>query len=221
MIIEIINVKAEKLTLLFQKFPQTYSEELGINLSRENWEEIFKWFLASILFGKRISEGIAKKTYRGFEKNNLLTPERILEAGWDKLVEVLDAGGYVRYDFSTATKLLEIMKGLKRRGDLKKLYEEAKNNEDLEEKLKEFKGVGDVTVNIFLRELRALHKVDPNVSKFVKLAAKNLGITVEQPEKSKEFIKLEAALLRLGKNYCGKRKCKGCLMKEYCSKKAA
>jgi len=32
-----------------------------------------------------------------------LDPEKILEAGWDKLVEVLDRGHYVRYDFSTTT----------------------------------------------------------------------------------------------------------------------
>jgi len=39
----------------------TYAEELGINLDTE--EGRFKWFLASILFAKRISSEIARKTY--------------------------------------------------------------------------------------------------------------------------------------------------------------
>lgn len=204
-----------KIQKLLQEFPKTYSQELGINLD-EGWDEIFKWFLASILFGKRISEEIAKKTYKEFERENLLTPEKISKAGWNKLVEVLDAGNYVRYDFSTATKLLEIMKELKEKS-LEKLYEESKNSEDFEKKLKEFKGVGNVTINIFLRELRFLPKVSPSVSKFVKLAAKNLNVSIEKfNRKSKEFIHVESSLLRLGKNFCNKGKCAVCMLKKYC-----
>jgi len=41
------------------------------------------------------------------------SPDAILEAGWDRLVEVLDSGGYTIYDFSTATNLLGIAKNLK------------------------------------------------------------------------------------------------------------
>jgi len=47
----------------------TYAEELGINLDTE--EGRFKWFLASILFAKRISSEIAKKTYREFERHGV------------------------------------------------------------------------------------------------------------------------------------------------------
>ncbi len=39
-------------------------------------------------------------------------PETIVKTGWDGLVSALDAGGYVRYVFKTATKLLEVMKNL-------------------------------------------------------------------------------------------------------------
>ncbi|MEM2849240.1 MAG: hypothetical protein QXI36_03080, partial [Candidatus Bathyarchaeia archaeon] len=88
-----------------------YSEELGLDLTRP--EDRFKWFLASILFAKRISADIAKRTYRRFIEEGLTTPERILEAGWGRLVEVLDSGGYVRYDFSTASNLMKIMEELK------------------------------------------------------------------------------------------------------------
>ena len=90
------------------------SRDLRINLESGREEELFKWFLASLLFGKPIQQEVAKRTYFEFEKEKILSPEEILKAGWDKLVEILDRGHYVRYDFSTATKLLEISKELNR-----------------------------------------------------------------------------------------------------------
>jgi len=131
-----------------------YSRDLGINLKSGREEEIFKWFLACLLFGKPIQQEVAKRTYFEFEKEKILTPEKILKAGWDKLVEILDRGYYVRYDFSTATKLLEICKELKEKyGSLKNLIKVSKNKNDLAKRLQEFKGIGPVTTRIFLREL--------------------------------------------------------------------
>jgi hypothetical protein len=104
---------------------RTYSEELGLDLSR--LEDRFKWFLASLLFAKRISAEIAKKTYHQFEEEGLTTVENILVAGWDRLVQVLDSGGYVRYDFSTASNLLRIMTELKEKyGSLDELHRQSK-----------------------------------------------------------------------------------------------
>ena len=118
-----------------------YSEELGVNLERP--EDRFKWFLASVLFSKRISSEISKRTYRQFETVGMLTPEAIISNGYDKLVEALHAVGYVRYDLTTASNLLETAKKLKQRyGSLDNLYLQARDGEDLERKLTEFKGVG-------------------------------------------------------------------------------
>jgi hypothetical protein len=62
---------------------------------------------------------------------------------------------YVRYDFSTATKLLEISKELKQRyGSLGNLLRQEKNRKDSEMRLQEFRGIGPVTTRIFLRELK-------------------------------------------------------------------
>jgi endonuclease III-like uncharacterized protein len=131
-----------------------YSKDLGINLKLGKEEELFKWFLACLLFGKPIQQEVAKRTYFEFQKEGILSPEKILEAGWNKLVEILDRGHYVRYDFSTATKLLEISKELKEKyGNIKNLLKSAKNKKDLEIRLLEFKGIGPVTVRIFLRDL--------------------------------------------------------------------
>jgi hypothetical protein len=76
-----------------------YSEELEISLRRKDDKEIFKWFLASLLFGARITEIIAKNTYRAFARHRLLDPKAIVKAGWEFLVNpIMSEGGYVRYD---------------------------------------------------------------------------------------------------------------------------
>jgi len=230
----VTNSMNKKIKLLLEKFPLTYSEELGIDLKSKREEEIFKWFLASILFGHRISETIAKNTYREFEKEELLTPDKILDAGWDELVRVLDNGGYVRYDFSTASALLDIMNNLKEKyGSLSNLYKKSKDQMNLENKLKEFKRVGPVTVNIFLRELRDILAVDPLPSDFTIIAANNLKlIRTKNPEKvltqlkkiwkkikikCKTFPNFETALLRLDKDYCRKKRCKVCKLLICCT----
>ena len=134
-----------------------YSKDLGIDFASGKEEEIFKWFLACLLFGKPIQQEVAKRTYFEFEKAGILTPEKILKAGWNRLVEILDQGHYVRYDFSTATKLLEICRELKEKyGTLINLLNQARDQKDLERKLLEFKGIGPVTVRIFLRDLRLI-----------------------------------------------------------------
>jgi hypothetical protein len=145
-----------------------YARELGIDLAAEDANERFKWFLAALLYGTRISELLATRTWREFAARGVLTPERILKTGWDGLVAILDAGGYVRYDYKTATKLLEACNALTRDygGSLDTLHGAAKDSRDLEDRLKALgKGIGDTTVSIFLRELRGIWaKADPLLS---------------------------------------------------------
>jgi endonuclease III len=187
-----------------------YSEELGLDLKKP--EDRFKWFLASVLFAKRISADIAKRTYRRFIEEGLTTPEAILEAGWGRLVEVLDSGGYVRYDFSTATNLIKIMEELKTKyGSLEELYAKASSPEDLERRLQEFKGVGPVAVNIFLRELRGVwNKAKPKPSKMSVETAQRIGL--------KNIELYESALVRLNLEYCKRERCVDCPVKAYCKR---
>ena len=112
--------KNDTIRRLIEEWSGRYSSELGINIDSGSSGEIFKWFLASILFGARIRQSAAMQTYREFEKRGVLTPDAILKTGWDGLVQILDAGGYARYDFKTATKLLGIAEMLNNRygGDL-------------------------------------------------------------------------------------------------------
>jgi endonuclease III len=132
-----------------------YSKELSIDLKSQQEAEFFKWFLACLLFGKPIQQEVAKQTYFEFIKEGLISSKAIIDAGWDKLVEVLDRGHYVRYDFSTATKLLEICTALQQDyGTLTNLIHQSKNRADLSRRLQEFKGIGPVTSSIFLRDLK-------------------------------------------------------------------
>jgi endonuclease III len=223
-----------------------FSVALGIDLESRNSKEIFKWFLAAILFGARIGESIAIRTYQEFVKRGVTTPQAILSTGWDGLVEILDAGGYVRYDFKTATKLLEIADKLEReyQGDLNLLHDGAKDSQDLERQLLEFKGIGPVTANIFLRELRGTwEKAEPLPSDLALLAAQNLGLietgepsqalarlknifqgdlasrqSYRYPKVGHRFSDFESALVRLGKGWCRKMKCTKCPMRAHCHK---
>ena len=192
---------------------QSYSKELNLDLSKA--EDRFKWFLASVLFAKRISAQTAKETYLCFEQEELTTPEAILEAGWDRLVEVLDSGGYTRYDFSTATNLLGIAKTLKEKyGDLERLHAESSSPADLERRLQEFKGVGPVGVNIFLRELRGTwQKAKPKPSPIAVATAQKIGLNPEDVER------YESQLVRLNLEYCKKRRISECPLKEKCPDK--
>jgi hypothetical protein len=204
-----------KLGDLLKKYGQKYSRLLGIRLP----SDAFKWLLASKLFAARISETIAINTYRKFAEAGLLTSKAIHGAGWDRLVEVLDAGGYVRYDFSTATKLLLITKDLieKWKGNLNKLYKSCKNQKELEEKLELLgKGIGPVTVQIFLRELRGIWKLaEPLPNKWTISAALKLRMIksrnsdkalielkrywAKHKMSGYDFVNFETALFRYGK----------------------
>ena len=135
----------------------SYARHLGIDLASKREEEIFKWFLACLLFGKPIQTEIAEQACRALLAAKLTSPQAILRAGWDKLVRLLDRAHYVRYDFSTATKLLEVSRELIRRyGTLTNLLAEARTPSELSRRLQEFKHIGPVTARIFLREVRPI-----------------------------------------------------------------
>lgn len=203
----------DKIEVLLTNFP-LYAEDLGIDLTNPTGR--FKWFLASILFGARISEKIAAKTYKTFERSGIDSPENIIAAGWDELVKNLDEGGYVRYDFSTATRLLDIMATLKDKyGSLENLYIQASDTKDLERKLQEFKGIGAVTTQIFLRELRGVWQISPVVSNKAKSVAGNLGINLQEFA-VEGLSRVETALVKLDLKYCKRKKCVECPMRNFC-----
>ncbi len=131
-------------------------------------------------------------------------------------MEILDSGGYVRYDFSTATKLLGIMTDLKARyGSLEELYHQSSGSPDLIRRLQEFKGVGPTTTQIFLRELRGIWGIECPVSTIAKDVAVKLNINLDD-FKGSELARVETALVKLSLRYCKRQKCHECGMNEFC-----
>jgi hypothetical protein len=157
--------------------------------------------LASLLFGARISEITAKNTYRSFVRHGLTGPRKILGAGWDFLVNpVMREGGYVRYDGRKSTQVLRDCEMLVADygGRLSRLHDSARDPSELEQRLLAFYGVGPVTMNIFLRELRPFWtKANPDPLPSVKRLAKRLSIDLNRyPRKSMAFARVEAGLIR-------------------------
>lgn len=193
---------------LLSGYGRRYSGLLGIRLRTGREGEIFKWLIASLLLGKRISETLAIRTYRRFESEGALSFGRMRRLSNDELVAILDAGGYTRYDFSTATAIMGIMKTLggKYGGSLKRLHERARDARDLEDLVMELQGFGPVTSGIFLRELRGIwEKADPPLGPLASSAAAGLGIKDAKAYWKKnavegyDFVEFETALMRIGR----------------------
>jgi endonuclease III len=221
------------------RVPGCFATQLGLTLENRRAKDLFLWFLAALLYGARIPGTIVTRTHAEFVRRGITTPEAVLRTGWDGLVAVLDAGGYARYDFKTATKLIEVTQSLLARyeGDLNALHQAARDAADLEQRLKELgKGIGDVTVQIFLRELRGIwSKAEPALSPLAVLAAQDLGLLSpceveagrsqadalvalwnEVGMKHRTFSDFESALVRLGRDYCRRQRWKSCPMRELC-----
>jgi hypothetical protein len=183
---------------------ELYSEELGISLREQDDGEYFKWFLASVLFGGRISETIAKNAYRAFARRALLSPRKIVNVGWDFLVNpIMREGGYVRYDGRKSAQILRNCETLlsEYHGRLSRLHDSATDCGDLERRLLAFYGIGPTTVNIFLRELRPYwRRADPEPLAIVRELSERLGVDLHgYKRKSITFTRVEAGLIRLRK----------------------
>ncbi len=222
------KARADKIKSLMESAGGRYSKSLGIDLRSSRRREVFRWFLASILFGARISERLASKTFQVFNLAGVSSPEKILGRGWDGLVQLLDEGGYARYDFKTATKLLDMAKSLEEEyeGDLNRLHRMASDPADLEDRIQSLaKGIGQVTTDIFLREMRGIwKKADPLPGDLCVAAARSLGLirmNLRPKEKilaelktlwkaqglpGMNFVDFEAALVRKGLHQRRKRR---------------
>ena len=110
-------------------------------------------------------------------------------------------GGYVRYDNRKSTQVLRDCEMLiaDYGGSLGRMHDAARDPRDVEERLLGFYGVGPVTMNIFLRELRPFWaKADPDPLPAVERLAKRVSIDLDRySRKSLVFARVEAGLIRL------------------------
>ena len=198
-------------TLLAQK---TYPERLGLDVSDPgDW---FPWFVAASLFAKPISAAAARTTAQLLFKEGIRTPAAIERRGWDGLVTILDLGGYVRYDFSTATKLLAIAAALPR-DRIRDIVTGASSAKDIEEALTKIKGVGPKTVAIFLRELRDAGGPPIPVCEEARTAARRLRLDLRELRMvDRERSRLESILVRTWVEHCKRGRWRDCPAGAWC-----
>ncbi|MBP5947812.1 MULTISPECIES: DNA methylase [unclassified Pseudomonas] len=116
---------------------------------------MFKWLIASFLMGKRIQADIAAQAYRVIvEKRQRDTPRKLANCSHRELVVMLGEAHYVRYDETTATRLLALAHKLNDEyaGKVGNIVVESADRQAFEKHLAEFDGIGPKTVEIFMRE---------------------------------------------------------------------
>ncbi len=200
-----------------------YSRELGIRLEVGH-AAVDEWFCAATLFGTRISSEIAMRTYRELAAAGVHT---VVDAGdreWSELVALLDAGGYTRYDYRTATRLQDLAVEVRERlaGSVATLATIAEPRA-LEAELDRLPGWGPTTVRIFLRELRGIWPAArPALDERTKQAARHLGFDLPRARSAQidalqttasraglDVRDLESALVRLALTHRDRRACPG------------
>lgn len=132
---------------------------LGIDLQADGEAALFKWLLASFLMGKRIRATAAMNAYRVIvDKGRHDTPRALIKCTHRDLVRMLGEGGYARYDESTARRLHALAAKLANdyEGTLSHMRGISSDLKDFERRLLEFEGIGPKTVEIFMREARAV-----------------------------------------------------------------
>jgi hypothetical protein len=198
--------KQDVVRALLARHGRTFAEELRIDVAKGTPTELYRLLCASTLMSARIGSQISMQAARTLAGRGWRSPRKMAASTWEQRVRALNEAGYTRYQERTATMLGDLTDHLLDRwgGDLRKLREEAERDPKRERRLlKEFKGIGDVGVDIFFREAqvgweelfpfadrRALDaagrlKLGKDVKGLVRLAGE------------KEFPRLVAALVRV------------------------
>lgn len=180
----------ETAAALLDRYGRTFADEIGINVEQNTPSPLFRLLCASALFSTRISADIAAEATRVLARRGWTTPEKMAASTWQERVDALGEAHYVRYDEQTSTRLEEMARLLLDRyhGDLRELREEAEQDPERErELLKEFKGIGDVGVDIFFREIQAVwREVFPFADNRALEAARRLDL----PDDTRRLAKL-------------------------------
>lgn len=133
------------------------AQQLGLKpgLDGAQEEALFKWMLASFLFGKPIQQSVAERAYRVIvEQHRLDTPTKLVGCSQHELVRMLGQARYVRYDLSTAERLLKLGRKLldEYDGKLTTMRQQSLGPDDFAHRLLAFEGIGPKTAEIFMGE---------------------------------------------------------------------
>ncbi len=189
---------------LVERLGGRFSVEMGIDVDRSD-HEVDRWFLAASLFGTRIAWPVVERTFAVLREAGI---ETVADAGGRdrrELIELLDAGGYARYDERTATRLRRLAEVVAERYGRPSALKAERDPLRLEAALDELPGWGPTTVRLFLRELRGIWPgADPPFDERAAEAALALGLPVRDVATLRRLAQradldvrdLEAALVR-------------------------
>lgn len=174
---------------VLERYGRTYAEEIGIRLG-DTPSALYQLLNAAMLLSARIPAKNAVQAAVALGEAKLTTPKKMAEASWQDRVDVLTWHGYKRYDERTSTMLGDTAGVILDRynGDLRKLREQANRDVAAEHRLlRQFKGIGPVGADIFLREVQGVwEEAYPYVDARVAKAAGKLGL----PQDAKALARL-------------------------------
>ncbi|SFH71496.1 hypothetical protein [Modicisalibacter xianhensis] len=191
--------------LLLDRHGKTFAVELGIDLKKGTPSPLFQLLCLALLSSARLSAGNAMQACKALGKAGWRTSRKMAATRWEQRVEILNKNGYARYDEKTASQLRDMVQILETRyaGDLRKLRTEAEGDIDKARRLlKEFKGIGDVGAEIFLREVQvSWEEYQPFADNVALKASRKLGLGQDATSLAKhvtaeQFPVLVAALVR-------------------------
>ena len=174
-----------------------FSAELGIDVDAGD-AEVERWFLAATLFGTRISVGVAERAFAVLNEAGLTRIGQARHVRSEDLIELLDAGGYARYDFRTTSRLQALSEIIDERydGQAAEIGRRYQAYPALRTALIVLPGWGPVTVQLFLRELRGVWPgAKPPLDPRAAFGARHLGFlsTEQAPAALRQIARLAAA----------------------------
>ncbi|SHF73748.1 hypothetical protein SAMN02745148_03415 [Modicisalibacter ilicicola DSM 19980] len=197
--------KRQIVEVLLETHGRTFARELGIDLRRNTPAPLFRLLCLSLLTSAPLGADAAMRACKALGDTGWTTPAKLADSTWEQRVKVLNENGYARYDEKTARQLGDLADHLHQayEGDLRRLRDEAAGDAKKARRLlKEFKGIGGVGADIFLREVQvAWEEFRPFADKMTLKASAKLKLgddaqTLAKRVDSADFPRLVAALVR-------------------------
>lgn len=190
---------------LLELHGKSFAAELGVSAEKNTPSPLFRLLCFALLAGSRINAATAMHAARELARAGWTTAEKMKNSSWRERTRTLNHAGYARYDESTSRMLGATAALLVEEygGDLRALRSRAGRDPAVERKLlKQCKGLGDVGVNIFMREAQAgWEELHPFADKLALQAAARLELgddafALTRLVERREFPRFVAALVR-------------------------
>jgi len=199
----VMDKHQQRVQRLLEVAGTTYADEAGIRIDDKPMP-LFQLLVLCMLASKPIAATIATRAARELFKAGLRTPNAVLASDRHTMINAFGRAHYVRYDESSATRLTEIAQRVSDEfsGDLREIAQRSAHDIAAAKRmLKQFKGIGNTGVDIYLREVQDVWTwVRPYFDDRATAAAKKLGLPSDPPKLGalapRDNARLAAALVR-------------------------